>query len=155
MAIDFTPTEKQQEIQESAREYARNHLAPITDRVDAEPDPLKAFQLMKDAYAEAWKRGFAFSGLPGEYGGGGLSNVDFVLAAEEIQAVDPGFGTTLLVNGLGLMPVWHRGPEDQKRTFIGTATAAESGECLAGSGASAPPGTPGGTANFDAPAIDG
>ena len=94
MAIDFTLTEKQQEIQESAREFARNHLAPITDRVDAEPDPLKAFQLMKDAYAEACKRGFAFSMLPAEYGGGGLSNVDFVLAAEEIQAIDPGFGTT-------------------------------------------------------------
>ena len=39
--------------------------------------------------------------LPKEYGGGGLSNVDFVIAAEEICAVDPGFGTTVLVNGLG------------------------------------------------------
>jgi alkylation response protein AidB-like acyl-CoA dehydrogenase len=114
MAIDFTLTEKQQEIQESAREFARDHLAPITDRVDAEPDPLKAFQLMKDAYAEACKRGFAFSMLPAEYGGGGLSNVDFVLAAEEIQAVDPGFGTTVLVNGLGLMPVWYYGTEEQE-----------------------------------------
>ena len=65
MAIDFTLTEKQREIQESAREFAREHLAPITDRVDVEPDPLKAFQLMKDAYAEACRRGFAFSMLPG------------------------------------------------------------------------------------------
>ena len=155
MAIDFTLTEKQQEIQESAREFARNHLAPITDRVDAEPDPLKAFQLMKDAYAEACKRGFAFSMLPAEYGGGGLSNVDFVLAAEEIQAVDPGFGTTLLVNGLGLMPVWYYGTEEQKKRFIGTATADQSGEFIVGYAASEPAGTPGGTANFDAPAIDG
>ena len=66
MAIDFTLNEKQREIQESAREFARDHLAPITDRVDAEPDPLKAFQLMKDAYAEACRRGFAFSMLPAE-----------------------------------------------------------------------------------------
>ena len=43
MAIDFTLNEKQREIQESAREFARDHLAPITDRVDAEPDPLRAF----------------------------------------------------------------------------------------------------------------
>ena len=136
MAIDFTLTEKQQEIQESAREFARNHLAPITDRVDAEPDPLKAFQLMKDAYAEACKRGFAFSMLPAEYGGGGLSNVDFVLAAEEIQAVDPGFGTTVLVNGLGLMPVWYYGTEEQKKRFIGTATADQSGEFIVGYAAS-------------------
>ena len=88
MAIDFTLTEKQREIQESAREFARDHLAPITDRVDAEPDPLKAFQLMKDAYAEACRRGFAFSMLPAEYGGGGLSNVDFVLAADVSRSID-------------------------------------------------------------------
>src|SRR3981081_782692 len=109
MAIDFTLTEKQRELQLSARSFAQNHLAPVTDRIDAEPDPLKGFQLAKEGYAEAVKRGIAFSMLPSEYGGGGLSNVDFVIAAEEIQAVDPGFGTTVLVNGLGLMPVWYYG----------------------------------------------
>ena len=154
VAIDFTLTEKQREIQESARDFARNQLAPITDRVDAEPDPLKAFQLTKEAYAEACRRGIAFSMLPAEYGGG-LSNVDFVIAAEEIQAVDPGFGTTVLVNGLGLMPVWYYGTEEQKKRFIGTATADQSGEFIVGYAASEPAGTPGGTANFDAPAIDG
>jgi hypothetical protein len=73
--------------------------------------------------------------LPAEYGGGGFSNVDFVLAAEEIQAVDPGFGTTVLVNGLGLMPVWYYGSEDQKKRFIGTAATAMS---LAGTAAAFP-----------------
>jgi acyl-CoA dehydrogenase len=72
---------------------------------------------------EAVKRGIAFSMLPKEYGGGGLSNVDFVIAAEEICAVDAGFATTVLVNGLGLMPVWYYGTEEQKRRFIGAATA--------------------------------
>jgi len=155
MAIDFTLTEKQRELQLSARSFARDQLAPITDRVDAEPDPLKGFQLTKEAYAEAVRAGIAFSMLPSEYGGGGLSNVDFVLAAEEIQAVDPGFGTTVLVNGLGLMPVWYYGTEEQKKRFIGGATADKSGEFIVGYAASEPPGTPGGTANFDAPAIDG
>ena len=111
--------------------------------------------MMKPAYAEACKRGIAFSMLPEEYGGGGLSNVDFVIAAEEIQAVDPGFGTTVLVNGLGLMPVWYYGTEEQKQRFIGTATADTSGEFIVGYAASEPPGSPGGTANFDAPAVGG
>ena len=61
--------------------------------------------------------------LPKEYGGGGLSNVDFVIAAEEICAVDAGFATTVLVNGLGLMPVWYYGTEEQKQRFIGAATS--------------------------------
>jgi alkylation response protein AidB-like acyl-CoA dehydrogenase len=155
MAIDFTLTEKQREIRDSARAFAQEWLGPLTDRIDAEPDPLKGFGLTKDAYREACRRGIAFSMLPAEYGGGGLSNVDFVLAAEEIQAVDPGFGTTVLVNGLGLLPVWYYGTEEQKRRFITTATTDTSGEFIVGYAASEPPGTPGGTANFDAPAIGG
>src|SRR2546423_180272 len=67
----------------------------------------------------------------------------------------PGPGTTVLVNGLGLMPVWYYGTEEQKERFIGTATADTSGEFIVGYAASEPPGTPGGTANFDAPAIEG
>ena len=39
--------------------------------------------------------------LPTEYGGGGLSNVDFMIAAEEIWAVDPGFGTACSSTGSG------------------------------------------------------
>ena len=78
--------------------------------------------MAKPAYEEACKRGIAFSMLPKEYGGGGMSNVDFIIAAEEIQAVDPGFGTAVLVNGLGLMPVWYYGTEEQKQRFIGGAT---------------------------------
>ena len=99
--------------------------------------------------------GITFSMLPAEFGGGGLSNVDFVIAAEEIQAVDPGFGTTVLVNGLGLMPIWYYGTPEQKERFIRTATSDTSGEFIVGYAASEPAGSPGGTANFDAPAVDG
>jgi alkylation response protein AidB-like acyl-CoA dehydrogenase len=155
MAIDFTLTKEQQKIQTAAREFAQNVLAPVSQKIDEEPDPLRGFQLAKPAYAEACKRGIAFSMLPKQYGGGGLSNVDFVIAAEEIQAVDPGFGTTVLVNGLGLMPVWYYGTDEQKERFITTATTDSSGEFIVGYAASEPAGSPGGTANFDAPAVDG
>ena len=59
-----------------------------------------------------------FGMLPAEYGGGGLSNVDVIIAAEELCAVDPGFACTVLVNGLGLMPVWYWGTEAQKDRFL-------------------------------------
>ena len=90
MAIDFTLTNEQRKLQLEARDFAENVLAPVVREADAEPDPLRAFQITKPAYVEACKRGIAFSMLPAEYGGGGLSNVDFVIAAEEICAVDPG-----------------------------------------------------------------
>ena len=151
MAIDFTLSQQQHELQLNARGFAQRVLAPIVREADAEPDPLRAFQLTKPAYVEAYKQGIAFGMLPREYGGGGLSNVDVVLAAEELCSVDPGFACTVLVNGLGLMPVWYWGTEEQKNRFLRAATSDPSGEYIVGYAVSEPAGTPGGTANFDTP----
>ncbi len=151
MAIDFTLSGDQRKLQLDARDFAENVLAPVVRDADRETDPLKAFQLTKPAYVEAYKRGIAFCMLPKEYGGGGLSNVDLIIAAEEICAVDPGFACTVLVNGLGLLPVWYWGTEEQKKKVLGEATSDPTGEWIVGYGASEPPGTPGGTANFDTP----
>lgn len=151
MAIDFTLSEQQHQLQLNARQFAQRVLAPVVREADAEPDPLKGFQLTKPAYVEAYKQGIAFGMLPSQYGGGGLSNVDVILAAEEICAVDPGFACTILVNGLGLMPVWYWGTEEQKNRFLRAATSDPSGEYIVGYAVSEPAGTPGGTANFDTP----
>ncbi|HET9899095.1 MAG TPA: acyl-CoA dehydrogenase family protein [Streptosporangiaceae bacterium] len=152
MAIDFTLTDEQHQLQLNARNFAQRILGPVVREADAEPDPLRAFQLTKPAYVEAYKAGIAFCMLPKEYGGGGLSNVDVILAAEEICAVDPGFACTILVNGLGLMPVWYWGSDEQKNRFLRAATSDPTSEYLVGYAVSEPAGTPGGTANFDAPA---
>jgi acyl-CoA dehydrogenase len=82
--FDLPPFRRQKAIQAMAREFAQDVLDPISRTIDEEPDPLRAFQLAKPAYREAFKRGITFSMLPSEFGGGGLSNVDFVIAAEEI-----------------------------------------------------------------------
>ena len=151
MAIDFTLSEQQRQLQLDARRFAQNVLAPVVREADAEPDPLRAFQLTKPAYIEAYKHGIAFCMIPKEYGGGGLSNVDLILAAEEICAIDPGFACTILVNGLGLLPVWYWGTDEQKNRFLRAATSDPSGEYIVGYAVSEPAGTPGGTANFDVP----
>lgn len=140
MAIDFTLSDAQKNVQQTARDFAQNVLAPVVREADAEPDPLRAFQKTKPAYVEAYKRGIAFGMLPKQYGGGGLTNVELILAAEEICAVDPGFACTILVNGLGLMPVWYWGTEEQKRRFIGAATSDPTGEYIVGYAASEPAG---------------
>jgi len=151
MAIDFTLTPEQKKMQADVRAFAENVLAPVVREADAEPDPLRGFQRTKSAYVECYKAGIAFCMLPKEYGGGGLSNVDIIIAAEELCAVDPGFACTVLVNGLGLMPVWWYGNEAQKNRWLRAATSDASGEYLVGYAVSEPAGTPGGTANFDIP----
>jgi alkylation response protein AidB-like acyl-CoA dehydrogenase len=151
MPIDFTLTEAQKRLQRNAREFAVEILQPLVKAADEEPDTQKAFQLLKGAYVESYKLGFAMGFLPKQYGGGSVSNVDLQIVAEEITAVDPGFATVLLVNGLALMPVAWFGSEEQKRKWIGEATSDPRGEYLAGWTVSEAAGTPGGTANFDHP----
>lgn len=58
--------------------------------------------------------------------------MDVAIAAEELYAVDPGFACTVLVHGLGLMPVWYWGSEEQKDRFLRAATSDPSGECIDG-----------------------
>lgn len=151
MAIDFTLTPAQQRLQRNAREFAIEILQPLVRSADAEPDTQKAFQSLKGAYVECHKLGFAMGFLPKQYGGGGVSNVDLQIVAEEITAVDPGFATVLLVNGLALMPIAWFGSEAQKRRWLGEATSDPRGEYLAGWTVSEAAGSPGGTANFDHP----
>jgi nitroalkane oxidase len=151
MAIDFTLSSAQQRLQRNAREFALDILQPLVKAADEEPDAQKAFQSLKGAYIECHKLGFAMGFLPKRYGGGGVSNVDLQIVAEEITAVDPGFATILLVNGLALMPVAWFGTEEQKRKWIGDATSDPRGEFIAGWTVSEGAGTPGGTANFDHP----
>jgi len=151
MSIDFTLTPDQKKLQKTARAFAEDVLKPAVKQADLEQDTQKAFQMMRKPYEEAYKLGFAMGFLPKEYGGGSVSNVDLQLVAEEITAVDPGFATILLVNGLGLMPVAWYGSEEQKRKWIGEATSDPTHSYLAGWTVSEPAGSPGGTANFDHP----
>ena len=151
MAIDFTLTSAQQRLQRNAREFAVEILQPLVKTADEEPDTHKAFQILKGAYVECHKLGFAMGFLPKQYGGGGISNVDLQIVAEEITAVDPGFATVLLVNGLALMPLAWFGSEEQKRKWLREATSDPRGEYIAGWTVSEAAGIPGGTANFDHP----
>lgn len=151
MAIDFELSKEQMDLRMTAREFAQSVLAPIVDAADQEPDPLKAFQATRDAYRKAYETGIAFGFLPERYGGGGLSTLDFVIACEELCVVDPGFPTTILVNGLGLLPVLYYGNEEQKERFLGAATADDRKEFLVGYAISEPAGPTSGSANFDAP----
>lgn len=147
MAVDFELTSAQKRLKHTAREFAREVLRPAAEQADAHPDPQEAFRLMKPVYEKAVGAGFATMFLPQEYGGAGASNVDFLIAIEELCAVDPGFPTVLLVNGLALMPLLWFGTEQQREKWLRRATADTRGDFIAGWAVS----ERGGTANFDHP----
>src|ERR1700751_71904 len=134
MTIHFTLTKEQNELRDAARDFAQTILAPLVRDADAARDPHEAFAKTKPAYVESYKLGFAMGFLPKEDGGGSVSNLDLQLVAEEICAVDPGFATTLLVNGLGLMNVAWFGTDAEKEKWLRPACTDAKGEYVAGWG---------------------
>ena len=102
MAIDFAMTPPQRKLKYETRDFAREVLRPVAERADAIADPQEAFVAMKPVYEAAGALGLTTSFLPARYGGGGASIVDTLIATEELAAVDGGFPTILLVNGLAL-----------------------------------------------------
>ena len=147
MAIDFEMTPRQRKLKYDAREFARDLLRPVAERADVIVDPQEAFVAMKPVFETATELGFANSFLPAKYGGGGASIVDTLIVTEELSAVDGGFPTTILVNGLALMPLVWFGTEKQCAKWIGRAADRANTDFLGGWVVS----ERGGTANFDHP----
>lgn len=93
--MDFTLTPAQLDLQERARKAAAPWRAHV-DRWDAEDEA--PFREVADAMADAGLLGLT---MPPEYGGGGLTALDYVVVVEELFknsqswiVAEPTFGTT-------------------------------------------------------------
>jgi alkylation response protein AidB-like acyl-CoA dehydrogenase len=79
--INFNLSPEQIATQENAREFARTVLAPVSDKIEAAPNDWEAFLATREAFRSFAKAGFGRSFIPTEYGGGGLSMLDFAIAS--------------------------------------------------------------------------
>jgi alkylation response protein AidB-like acyl-CoA dehydrogenase len=118
MAIDFTLTAQQQTLQSDARAFAAAVLSEVRSLIDPLPRPEDRFFATQPIYAQMAKAGFVHALFPTEYGGGGLSALDFAIAAEELTRVDINVPTTLLATGLGMEPIMGFGSAEQKRHWV-------------------------------------
>ena len=147
MAIDFTLTDSQQELQKNARDFAEGVLRPIGGRIDRAAGAWEAFLAGREAYRQMAQAGFTKSFIPAGYGGAGFSMLDFALAAEELARVDVSVPTTLLGSGLGLQPVIQHGTPEQKERFLRPFAEDTEGDLLASYAFT----DVAGGANFDSP----
>ncbi|MCO6438666.1 MAG: acyl-CoA/acyl-ACP dehydrogenase [Phycisphaerae bacterium] len=145
MGIDFTLSDEQREMQRVARLFAEKELRPVVEQADRLANPWEGFLATKPVYKRAYELGLAMAFVPRAYGGIGASNVDYQIVAEEICAVDPGFGCTLLVNGLTLLPILWYGSDEQRDQWLRAATSDPEKTFIGGWIVS----EPSGTANFD------
>lgn len=111
--MQFTLTDEQRMIQETAREFADHEIAPVADSHNREGK----FPL--DIVKRLGKMGFLGMAVPEEYGGTGAGNLALVLALEEINRVCASTGVTMSVqNSLVEAPILHWGNEELKRRFL-------------------------------------
>jgi alkylation response protein AidB-like acyl-CoA dehydrogenase len=119
MAIDFTLSPEQKALQAGARAFGREVLSKVLGTINPIPKPEDRFFATGPFYAKMAEAGFVHALFPKEYGGGGMSTLDFALAAEELAAVDINVPTTLLGVGLGMEAILGYGTHEQKKKWIG------------------------------------
>src|SRR6059058_4432037 len=106
-------SEEQRMLRDTARDVARDLLAPHAAEWDREA------RFPQEALAELGRLGFMGMLVPPEYGGAGADHVGYALALEEIAAGDGSVSTILAVqNSVGCLPILHYGSEEQKQRFL-------------------------------------
>jgi len=101
-----------QEIQELAREFARNEIAPVADSIDKEDHiPEKIVRKMADL-------GFLGVPYPTEYGGVGSDYLSMALVIEELARISCAVSVIPVAHTLIAMPLFVYGSEEQKKRFL-------------------------------------
>src|SRR5205809_3640521 len=122
MTRALTPlTEEQRAIQSTAREFAKRELAPHVAAWD------------RDAYFEPSlipklaELGFLGMMVPEQYDGLGLDTLTYLVALEEIAAVDPSTAVLMSVhNSLPSQMILRWGTAEQKEKFLRPLARGES-----------------------------
>jgi alkylation response protein AidB-like acyl-CoA dehydrogenase len=111
--MDVRLTHEQEMLRRSVREFAEAELRPHViewDEAQAFPPELLA------KFAALGLMGIQF---PPEYGGSGMSSVDYCICIEELARVDPSVCLSVAAhNGLGAAHIFMFGTDEQRREFL-------------------------------------
>ncbi len=111
--MQFPLTEEQRLIQETARAFADNEIAPVADAHN------RAGTFPKALVKRMGELGFMGMLVPEAYGGNGIGNMGLVLALEEVNRACASTGVTLSVqNSLVCAPIVHWGNEALKKKYL-------------------------------------
>ncbi len=111
--MDFSLTEEQRAIQETAREFARREVDPIVDEFD------ESQKFPREVIAKAGELGFLGILFPEEYGGAGLGYVEYVIVVTELSKVDPSVGISIAAhNSLCSNHIYKFGNDGQRRRWL-------------------------------------
>jgi acyl-CoA dehydrogenase len=115
--LDFSLSDEQKALIETARRFARERVATVAAECDRDA------RFPKDVFVAAHELGLVNATVEAEYGGSALGEIENALIAEELAWGCTGIQTSLLANTLALTPIRLGGNAEQKKKYLGMLTA--------------------------------
>ena len=111
--MDFRPTDEQQLLRRTVREFAETEIRPHVREWDEQQ------HFPRELVPKMAALGLLGIQFPEQYGGAGMSGIDYCICIEEVARVDPAVALSLAAhNGLCSSHIALFGTEDQKHRFL-------------------------------------
>ena len=111
--IDFTLTEENKLVRESARAFAEAEILPYIREWDANGE------VHPEIFARMGEMGFLGAPIPEQYGGAGMDYISLAILCEELERADTAFRVVQSVHvGLNSLTLLQWGTEDQRQRFL-------------------------------------
>ena len=118
--MDFDLPEEAVLMRQSVREFAEKEIKPVAQELDEREE------FSPTLTKKMGDLGLFGVYLPEEYGGAGMSYLDYVIAVEEISRIDGSQGATVAAhNSLGIGPIYYFGTSEQKEKYLPKLTTGE------------------------------
>ncbi len=118
--MDFRLTDEQEQIRQMVREFAETEIKPhVMEWDEAQHFPIEIMKKLGEL-------GMLGAIFPEEYGGAGLSYIDYVNIIEELAVVDSSIGLGVAAhNSLCTGHIYLAGNEEQKKKYLPKLTSGE------------------------------
>ncbi|MEQ8200276.1 MAG: acyl-CoA dehydrogenase family protein [Syntrophomonadaceae bacterium] len=110
--MDFNYTEEQLMLKDSVRKFSENEIAPLIRQMETEK------RTPRDLMKKVKELGFCAIQYPEEYGGAGMTYLEYVMLQEEISRVYCSIAGVIGVNGMTGRNLLKFGTEEQKREYL-------------------------------------
>ena len=118
--MDFRLSDEQQQIKTMVKDFAESEIKPnLMEWDEAQHFPV-------DSFKKAGELGLLGVTIEEQYGGAGLSYIDYANVIEELAVVDSGFGLSVAAhNSLGTGHIYLAGNDEQKKKWLPKLTSGE------------------------------
>ncbi|MFH0816298.1 MAG: acyl-CoA dehydrogenase [Methanobacteriota archaeon] len=111
--MDFGLTQEQEAVRKMVREFAEKEIAPIAAEID------ETCEFPAATVKKMGELGLMGMTVPKEFGGGGVDDVCYAIAVEEVSRACASHGVTMSVNNsLVCWPIMKFGTDEQKKKYL-------------------------------------